>query len=79
MERFPLDINKLAQEAFGMSVGDAHRLHICISCRKPPVFYSRAGAKEYTISGLCEPCFDKLFEEPNEEVYEDDQGLSDDG
>jgi hypothetical protein len=50
----------LAQEAFGMTIEEAHQKNICLECKQTPTFYSEAGAKEYINSGLCEPCFDKL-------------------
>ena len=46
-----------------MTVAEAHEKGICINCRKPPTWYSPEGAAEYAISGICEPCFDALFDE----------------
>lgn len=38
---------------------------LCICCEKPaiPKCYSPLGIREYHISGLCELCYDELFEE----------------
>jgi hypothetical protein len=49
--------------ATGMTKAEAHKQGICVLCRQPPTFYSEAGRREYQISGYCEPCFDKLFDE----------------
>lgn len=45
--------NKLIQEG------------ICFNCELPalPRCYSNAGKREFFISGLCEKCFDNLFQE----------------
>lgn len=38
---------------------------LCVNCGEPalPKCYSDAGRREYRISGMCEPCFDKLTQE----------------
>jgi len=51
---------------FGITKKEAIKLHICINCRQKPKFYSDAGFREYRISALCEPCFDKTTEEQDE-------------
>ncbi len=41
--------------------------HRCISCHEPvgpDSFKDRLSEREYTISGLCQPCQDKVFEVP---------------
>ena len=48
-------------EQFGMTKEGAQSDGVCVACKKPPVFYSEAGRREYRISALCEPCFDKMF------------------
>jgi hypothetical protein len=44
---------------------DAHAEKKCMVCGLPVNgrIYSVAGEREYAISGTCELCFDKLFEE----------------
>jgi len=38
---------------------------LCISCKEPALknCYSEAGIREVHISGMCEKCFDALFED----------------
>lgn len=38
---------------------------LCIQCGEPalPKCYSLDGRKEFFMSGMCEPCFDGLFDE----------------
>jgi len=55
--------NDLAASIYGMTKTEALDKGVCISCRKPPTFSTEAGRREYPISGLCEPCFDAMFEE----------------
>ena len=59
-----VDLNKLknafSQQTFGMTKQKAIQQGICIDCKKPPMFYTELGMKEYYISGLCEPCFDRI-------------------
>ena len=54
---------KLAQDLYKMSPGEAISQDLCIDCKMPalPRCYSDAGRNEYRISGLCEQCFDKIF------------------
>ena len=56
----------LAEEAFGLTTKEAQQEHVCIRCKQPPRFYSAAGRREYTISGLCEYCFDAITGGGNE-------------
>lgn len=37
--------------------------HICRVCAEVATYYSLAGLREITISGVCEPCFDAMFAE----------------
>lgn len=53
-------------ELYGMTRAQAHEKHICIKCRKHPVFITEAGSREYNISALCEPCFDWITRDPDE-------------
>ena len=52
----------LAVNIYGMTKAEAHAKGICIQCRKTPVFTSELGPKEYQISGLCDPCWDTIFD-----------------
>jgi len=54
--------NDISRQAYGMIPAEAIAKGICISCHKPPTFSTEAGRREYKISGMCEPCFDKLAE-----------------
>jgi hypothetical protein len=56
--------NTMAKGIFGMTVDEAHEKGICIDCNEPalPKCYSPAGKREYQISGMCEQCFDKMFD-----------------
>lgn len=57
----------LSQEAYGMTPHEAWTKGVCVKCKKPPTFYSPEGRKEYRISALCEPCFDSIMEEPEDD------------
>lgn len=37
----------------------------CLICKKPARerCYSEAGLREFELSGMCEPCFDRTFED----------------
>jgi hypothetical protein len=50
---------------YGMTTREAIDKGICLECKEPaiPKCYSDAGRREYHISGLCEPCFDKITRE----------------
>jgi hypothetical protein len=49
--------------ATGMTKAEAHSQGICVKCRKPPLFRTENGIREYSISGMCEVCWDDLFKE----------------
>lgn len=55
---------KLAKELFDINRSDAIKKGICVDCKQPAIenCYSNAGKREYQISGLCEKCYDKIFE-----------------
>ena len=57
--------DKLAFDLFGQTKDQAVSTGLCIQCKEPalPKCYSDAGRKEYGISGLCEQCFDAIFQE----------------
>lgn len=47
---------------------------LCIMCQKPKppeeqATWSEAGRREWNISGMCEPCFDGAFAEPDEITF----------
>jgi len=54
----------MAKSLYGISAQKAISLGICIQCKELalPKCYSDAGRAEYYISGLCEKCFDSIFE-----------------
>ena len=70
-------IERMAMDTYGMTTGSAIKNGICIRCKKPALvqaadgtskynpelFYSPAGKKEWTISAMCERCFDTMFDE----------------
>jgi hypothetical protein len=53
----------LSKEVFGVSRSEAQQKGLCVQCKEPalPKCYSEAGVKEYSISGLCEKCFDEIM------------------
>ena len=59
----------LSNDLFKMTAQVAHDRGICIKYLRPWQIgtYSPAGVREYQISGLCEECFDSLFEEKDDE------------
>jgi hypothetical protein len=48
---------------------DSLKNGLCIQCKMPALenCYSNEGIKEYKMSGLCEKCFDEMFEDMDEE------------
>lgn len=62
--------DRVAVSLYGMTPVEARQKRICISCKQPitsEVFYSEYGHREYLITALCERCYDKLFEENEDE------------
>lgn len=66
--------DSLAVECFGMTLSEAHEKRVCIFCKsqirdergaepsgESGQIYSDAGMKEYSISGVCESCFDGVM------------------
>jgi hypothetical protein len=55
----------LSTKLFGETVESAAEAGLCIRCKEPaiPKCYSDAGRKEFSISGLCELCFDEICDE----------------
>lgn len=52
----------LSRDAHGITKDEALSQGICIACKGPPRFKTEAGEREYQISGMCEVCWDALFE-----------------
>jgi hypothetical protein len=61
-------LSDLSITAYGITIEQAHAKLICIECKELALnkCYSDDGKKEYGLSGLCEQCFDTLFEEEEE-------------
>jgi len=55
--------DRLSKSIFGKSKSEAVNSGLCIQCNEPALAkcYSEAGIKEFSISGLCEKCFDSIF------------------
>ena len=56
-------VDELGNTLYGMTSSKAIAQNICIKCKKPPHFKTKAGEEEYQLSGMCEYCFDKEFAE----------------
>jgi len=80
----------LSKSLFNLTPSEAFQQGICISCKKPIFYsadgkaekeghiYSCAGQNEYRITALCEYCFDKAFEIPEDYEIDPDQWESED-
>lgn len=69
--------DRLAKEVYGMTPAEAREKAICLCCKQsvfvqaadgtskynPELFYSPEGKMELNISGVCEKCFDNMFNE----------------
>lgn len=53
-------VDQTGRDFFGVSRSEAYRTGLCIDCKQEARrrIYSKAGEKEYTMSGMCERCFD---------------------
>jgi hypothetical protein len=62
----------LNTEIFGETIQSAEDKGTCIACKLPalPRCYSDAGRREYGISGMCELCFDKMFDEDEDDLIQ---------
>ena len=58
-------IDKMGEELYGVNPSESMSKGLCIDCKEPalPKCYSNASRKEFYISGLCEVCFDRIFNE----------------
>ena len=77
--------NNLPKELFGLTPSEAKQQGICISCKQKIYFrsakkaekaghiYSFAGQNEYRMTALCEYCFDKAFDVPDDYEIDPDQ------
>ncbi len=70
--RHPADATSPDQLTYGQrltrnlfpSMAAAQDARLCIQCHKPQPdqsSWSEAGRREWKISGMCEPCFDRVF------------------
>lgn len=55
-----LDEMKKLLNPYRLTKQEAFDLGVCIRCEKIATCYSAAGFKEYSLSGLCEACFDEI-------------------
>ncbi len=55
-------MDKISQEIFGQSRTEAIESDICVDCGLPAVeFKDQLSRKEYSISGLCQECQNKIW------------------
>lgn len=66
-----MNTSSLEIKLYGMSKETALAQNICLRCQKTPTFSTPEGAKEYPISGLCEPCFDAICGPEEETIVEE--------
>jgi len=73
--------NAIARDLYGITKQDAISKGICIQCKNQVItnkgnfsdnyFFTKEGKEEYSISGLCERCFDEILEGYEDEDYPD--------
>lgn len=70
MTHRPVDSTGLAERAFGMTRPEAHRLGLCVRCKRDvsPAHLTDVDAKEYEFSAICPKCWGEIF--PPEEACE---------
>ena len=60
-------VDHLSETIFGKSVSKSHNDNTCVICKGPAVSFSdHLSAKEYSISGMCQVCQDKVFGEDDD-------------
>lgn len=59
---FETFLDKYSLKVYGRSRTESIRNNICLGCGEPAVeFKDSISEKEYTISGFCQVCQDKVF------------------
>jgi hypothetical protein len=54
--------DNLSEMAYGRSASDSIKADICVACGKPAVEFSdELSRREFSISGLCQECQDRIF------------------
>jgi hypothetical protein len=56
-----------SKAAFDMTREEAQAANVCVKCKQPPTFSTPAGAREYHITAICEPCWDAMFGEDEDD------------
>lgn len=61
-------LDKLCEEVCGVKRTTSIRSDICVWCKESATdFVDALSRKEFMISGLCQKCQDKVFNEPEED------------
>jgi len=63
-----MELPGLTKALYGMTKEEALQKGVCLHCKQRATWYSPAGKTEYSISGVCEPCFDKITGESEMEI-----------
>jgi len=55
-------VDEMSKVLYGIAKTDARNQGICVMCKEQalPKCITQEGRDEYRISGLCEPCWDKV-------------------
>ena len=66
MSKHPLIVKLLddiSNQTFGIKRTDALKSNVCTFCKKPAeTFKDALSRKEYSLTGMCQPCQDNFFE-----------------
>jgi hypothetical protein len=55
-------VDRLAMATFGRTRTEAYKAEICVDCgESAKEFDDELSAKEYTLSGFCQACQDRVF------------------